>query len=184
MREISLHLLDIAQNSLEAGAGLIRLELLADPEADTLTVMVVDDGSGMSEEMRSHAADPFITSRSARRVGLGLSLLQAGTEGTGGSFTLESKLGEGTKVTAVYVLSHIDRPPIGDFAGTVHSLMVCSPLTDYRVTVQLPDQPEAQILDTREMRRLLGDVQLSEPEVSAWLRDRLCEMFPAVCADL
>lgn len=178
MRELALHILDIAQNSVRAGATLVRIHLLADRPDDRLTVEIIDNGSGMSEEAASHAVDPFYTSRTTRRVGLGLPLLQAGAEGTGGSFDMESHSGRGTRVTAVYVLSHIDRPPAGDFAGTVHSLMVCYPELDFVVQVKLPDAAEPDILDTRDMRALMGDLRLNEPEVSAWIREKLNEMFP------
>lgn len=178
MREIALHVLDIAQNSVRAGASLLRVTLLVDRGRDRLTVEVEDNGSGMSEEVAARVADPFYTSRSTRRVGLGLSLLQAGAESTGGSFALESRPGAGTRVTAEYVLSSIDRPPIGDFAGTVHSLMHCCPELDFVVRVQIPEQPQAAVLDTRDMRALMGDLRLDEPEVSAWIGEKLHSMFP------
>lgn len=180
MREISLHIMDIAQNSVRAQASLITIRLLADKKADQLTVEIIDNGSGMSEEMTAHVTDPFVTSRTTRRVGLGLSLLQAGAEGTGGSFTVSSKLGDGTDVRAVYTMSHLDRPPIGDFAGTAESLMICNPDLDFRIEVQLPDSTAVQDLDTREIRSMLGgDVRLDEPEIAAWIRENLHEMFPA-----
>lgn len=184
MREISLHIMDIAQNSVRADADLITIRLLADAPSDQLIVEIIDNGTGMSEEMAAQAVNPFVTSRTTRRVGLGLSLLQAGSEGTGGSFALESHLGKGTRVSAAYVLSHLDRPPIGDFSGTVESLMVCNPELDFLVEVKLPHNNATQILDTREIRSVLGqDVRLDEPEVSNWIRENLSEMFPSSFAE-
>lgn len=178
MKEISLHIMDIVQNSVRADARNIGISLLADTASDALTVIISDDGSGMSEEMVAHVTDPFVTSRTTRRVGLGLSLLKAGAEGTGGSFSVRSKLGEGTIVQATYVMSNIDRPPIGDFAGTVHSIIICNPQLDFHIEVKLPDK-ETQTLDTKEVREVLGDISLDEPDISAWLRENMDELFPA-----
>ena len=184
MREISLHIMDIAQNSVRAQASLIVIRLLADSSRDRLRVEITDNGTGMSEEMVAHVTDPFVTSRTTRRVGLGLSLLQAGAEGTGGTFSVTSELGKGTTVDAQYVMSHLDRPPIGDFAGTAESLMVCNPELDFLIEVKLPDQEEPAALDTREIRDLLGaDVRLDEPEIASWIRENLHEMFPAAYTD-
>lgn len=183
MREISLHIMDIAQNSVRAQASHIRIRLAADREEDRLVVEIADDGTGMSEEMVAHVTDPFVTSRTTRRVGLGLSLLQAGAEGTGGTFEVASRLGEGTTVRAQYQLSHLDRPPIGDFAGTCESLMICNPALDFRIEVKLPETEELQ-LDTQEIRDMLGpEIRLDEPEIAAWIRENLHEMFPASYAD-
>lgn len=179
MKEISLHIMDIVQNSVRAEASLIGVSLLCDEEANELTVVVSDDGTGMSEEMVARVTDPFVTSRTTRRVGLGLSLLKAGAEGSGGRFEVRSKLGEGTTVRAVYVMDNIDRPPIGDFAGTIHSIIVCNPELDFRVETALPGGKKAA-LDTREVRAVLGeDARLDEPDISQWLRENIDEMFPS-----
>lgn len=155
MKEISLHIMDIVQNSVRAQASHIGVCLWCDQDANELTVVITDDGTGMSEEMVARVTDPFVTSRTTRRVGLGLSLLKAGAEGTGGRFEVSSKLGEGTSVRAVYVMDNIDRPPIGDFGGTVHSIIICNPQLDFRVEVALPGQ-EKTVLDTEEVREVLG----------------------------
>jgi len=116
MRDISLHILDIAENSIRAGASLIGISVIMSDSADTLTVEITDNGCGMSREMTERAVSPFTTSRTTRKVGLGIPLFAAGCESTGGSLTIESAPGEGTKLTAVYRNSHIDRPPLGDIA--------------------------------------------------------------------
>lgn len=183
MREIALHILDIAQNSVRARADLIRVRLAVDSSADVLEVEVADNGCGMDPEMAATATDPFVTSRTTRRIGLGLSLLQAGAEATGGSFSLMAQEGIGTRVRASYVLSNIDRPPIGDFAGTLHSLMICNPELDFVVSVRLPGMTADRVLDTREMRALMEDLRLDEPEVAAWLSESLGELFPAAYAE-
>lgn len=131
----------------------------------------------MSEEMLAHVTSPFVTTRTTRKVGLGISLFKAGAERTGGSFSIDSQLGVGTVVRAVYVLDNIDRPPIGDFAGTVHSLIVCNTGVDFCVKVNI-DGNEGS-LDTREIKKVLGDgIPLDMPDVSAWLRENLDEIFP------
>lgn len=170
--------MDIVQNSIRAGAKLVAIRLHADSDLDQLLVEIEDNGSGMSQEMLDHVTDPFVTSRTTRRVGLGLSLLQAGAEGTGGSFCVSSELGRGTTVRAVYTLSSIDRPPCGDFAGTAHSIIVCNPNLDFLIDVKLPGT-DGGIVDTREVRRVLGtEVRLDEPDVSEWLKQSIEELFP------
>ncbi len=182
MKEISLHIMDIVQNSISAHAALIEVSVTVDRGADTLTVSIKDDGSGMSKEMLANVADPFVTMRTTRRVGLGISLLAAGAEATGGCFRIDSELNKGTSVTAVYGLSSIDRPPIGDFAGTMHTLIVSNPAIDF--VVEFGADGQGETLDTRQVRQVLGEnVPLDTPEVSLWLKEGLSELFPASYAD-
>lgn len=183
MKEISLHILDIVQNSISAQATLIGVSLEIDRQADRLTVCIDDNGRGMDEDMLSRVESPFTTTRTTRRVGLGIPLFAAGAEATGGSFEIESKLGEGTRIRAVYTLDHLDRPPIGDFAGTMHTLIVCNPTLDFVVDVRADG--EGDTLDTREVRKVLGgEVPLDSPDVSMWLKESMEELCPPEYADL
>lgn len=176
MKEISLHIMDIVQNSITANATLIELQLDIQYADNTVSISIKDNGKGMSREMLEHVTSPFVTTRTTRRVGLGISLFQAGAQASGGSFEIDSEEGVGTTVKAVYGLDHLDRPPIGDFAGTVHTLIVSNPDIDFVVTVTV-DQAE-EVLDTRDVRATLGqDVPLDTPEVSLWLKESLDEMF-------
>lgn len=127
MKEIALHILDIAQNSIRAGADEIRISLDESVAADILTLTVADNGKGMDQESCRKATDPFFTSRKTRRVGLGLPLLQMNASLSGGRMTIESEPGRGTTVTATFRYSHVDRPPLGDVSGTIALLIISNP---------------------------------------------------------
>lgn len=176
MREISLHVLDIVENSISAGASLICITLDIDHKKDSITIEIEDNGKGMDGEMLKKVTSPFTTTRTTRNVGLGIPLFMQSALQTGGSFDIDSKLGEGTKLCASYVLSSIDRAPIGDFAGTVHMLIVCNPKIDFAVTIITDGNTETLL--TAEVRKVLGeDIPLDSPEVSAWLKGSLNEIF-------
>ena len=173
MRELSLNILDIAQNSLSAGAGLVTLTVDEDSGADSLTLRVEDDGRGMDADTLQRVRDPFYTTRTTRKVGMGIPLFRMAAEMTGGSLDIVSEPGKGTAVTASYSLSHIDRMPLGDMAGTVTALIRLNPGVDfvYRHTVD----GRSFEMDTRELRAQLGDVPLSEPDVMEWIDGYLRE---------
>ena len=172
MKEIALYVLDIAQNSITAGAAHVDITL-AEEDGD-IAFTIADDGRGMSPQLLATVSDPFTTTRTTRKMGLGLPLLRLAAEQTGGSLTIESALGKGTTVTAVFVASHIDCPPLGDMAGTVTLLVQGAPELELIYTHRRGDRLSR--LDTRELRAVLGpEVSLAEPEVSLWLRDYLQE---------
>lgn len=123
MKEISLNILDVAQNSLRANATEINILVFFDTAADRLTVSIKDNGCGMSQEFVSRVLDPFTTTRTTRRVGLGLPLFRQSALEAGGDFSIESREGKGTEVSAWFRTSHIDRMPLGDLAGTVTTLL-------------------------------------------------------------
>lgn len=173
MPEISLNILDVAENSTRAEATLVEISICADRKADTLTVVIGDNGCGMTPEQVSQVTDPFFTTRTTRKVGLGIPFYKYAAESTGGSFSIQSELGKGTRVTAVFGLSHIDRMPLGDISGTIHTLVVYHPDTDFRYTYRYNGRSFA--LDTREFREILGDVPLDTPEVSSYIMDYLTE---------
>lgn len=168
-----MNLLDVAENSVAAGAKLVRIELSVDEEARRLRLSISDDGKGMDPELAKRVTDPFCTSRTSRKVGLGLPFLKMAAELTGGELTLESEEGKGTAVTALFCTDHIDMPPLGDVAASVASLIQCSPHIDFVFTLTGPGG--AFCADTREMREILGGVSLAEPEVALWLREYLAE---------
>jgi hypothetical protein len=172
MRDISLHILDIVDNSLRAGAGLIRIDIIADVQKDALTVTIEDNGSGMSKEMLDKVRSPFTTTRTTRNVGMGIPLLMAGCENTGGHLDIESTLGEGTKLVANYGLTHIDRPPLGNIAETITSLVVANPQVDFVYTAV---RDEAFEFDTRMIKATLDGVAITEPSVMSFIREYLEE---------
>ena len=177
MREISLHLLDIAENSVAAGARQVDLRVHEDFHGDRLWAMVKDDGRGMSPDMLAAVADPFTTSRTTRKVGLGIPLLKAAAEACNGSLTIDSLPGQGTCVEVTFQHSHIDRMPLGDIAGTILTLVVAYPDIRwlYRHTVSFPgDTGRNQFdFDNQPIMEALGDLSLSEPDVLAYLRNLL-----------
>jgi anti-sigma regulatory factor (Ser/Thr protein kinase) len=173
MKDLSLHILDIVQNSIRAKAKLIGIEISEIPDQDQLIINITDDGVGMSPEQLRKAIDPFYTSRTTRKVGLGLSLFKQNAEMTDGRFHIESKPGEGTKVTAVFGLNHIDRPIMGDLVGTILILISSPGETDYVFKHQTP--LGEFILDTREIRQTLENVPISHPDVRLFLKEMLQE---------
>ena len=169
MQDIAAHVMDIAQNSVRAGATRIEIEYRENPVEDSLTLVVRDNGCGMSAEVLARVTDPFFTSRTVRKVGLGIPLLKQNAERTGGSFAIESREGEGTIVRAVFVLSNWDTPPAGDLGGTVVLLAMANPGIDivYRHTTGQGEY----VFDTREIREVLGDVPINNPEIAAALQE-------------
>ena len=136
--EISLNVLDIAQNSIRAEADLIEIGVLIDRKADTLTVIINDNGCGMTEEQIAHVEDPFFTTRSTRKIGLGVPFFKMSAIITGGSFEITSEVKVGTKVKAVFVLSHIDRMPLGDINSTIHTLVTYNTNIDFSIKEAMP----------------------------------------------
>lgn len=172
MKEISLHILDIAQNSVAAGAGELNLKL---EEGDgTLTVSLADDGRGMTPELLAAAGDPFATTRTTRKVGFGLSFLRLAAEQTGGALELRSREGTGTRVRAVFRTGHIDCPPMGDIAESVAVLIQGAPDLEVSYTHTVPGRSVS--FRTREVRAVLGGMSLAEPEIAVWLRSYLREL--------
>lgn len=176
MRELSLNVLDIVQNSISAAATLVTVDVTE--AAGMLTIGITDNGRGMTEEQLNSVRDPFFTTRTTRRVGMGIPLFRMAAEMADGSFAIESQLGVGTTVTASFRLDHIDRMPLGDMVGTMETLIQLNPTIDfvYRHTVD----KQSFELDTRELREVLGDVPLSEPDVLAWISENLAEGIQTV----
>lgn len=173
MKELSLHLLDVAKNSVAAGATWVDISLDEDKDG-RLTIVISDNGRGMSPEFLAQVTDPFTTTRTTRAMGLGLPLLRLAAEQTGGSLSIESTLGVGTAVTAVFVASHIDCPPVGDMAGTITLLIQGAPELELHYTHRRGDALAR--LDTEELHALLGpELSLAEPELVLWIRDYLQE---------
>lgn len=173
LTELSLNVLDIAENSARAFATFIQIEIEVDTILDVITITIKDNGCGMSSTQLEKTSDPFFTSRTTRKVGLGIPFFKYAAETTGGTFSIESKEQVGTTIVASFVLSHIDRMPMGDITSTVHTLVVYHPEIDflYRYTFN----QNSFYLDTREFREILGDVSFSTPEVSIYIKDYLKE---------
>ena len=173
MKELSLNILDVAENSVKAKASRIQISLQETQE--TLTLTIADNGCGMKPDILAGVIDPFYTTRTTRKVGLGVPLLKMAAEQTGGSLSIESTVGVGTTVTAVFHTDHLDCAPMGDLAGTVALLIQGSPDTDFTVERRTPSG--GYTFSTQEVREELGpDIPLNEPEVFLWLNDYLQEL--------
>lgn len=172
MRELSLHILDALQNSLEAGADRIELVIEEDPIADRLHITIRDNGRGMSTEQLARAFDPFYTTRKTRHVGLGLPLFKAAAQRCNGDVTLASQEGKGTTLEATFQYSHIDRAPLGDMTRTLLAFLLggkCDLSYRHRV-----GEREFSF-DTAEIRAALGGLPFSHPEVRRWLEAFIAE---------
>ena len=169
MKEISLNVLDIAQNSISAGADLIEISVEQDSRRDLLTVLIRDNGCGMTAQQLEQIRDPFYTTRTTRSIGLGVPLFRMAAEMSGGALEIDSSPGRGTVVKALFGLSHIDRMPLGDICSTMVALIQGNPVIDF-VYCQMLDG-EQFTLDTRELRAVLEDVSLNTPDVLAWIRE-------------
>ena len=172
MEELSLHLLDLIQNSVKAGASLI--EIIITDKAGLLTIELNDNGCGMSEEFLQRVESPFTTTRTTRKVGLGIPLFKQAALMAGGDFEIISRQGEGTRIKASFEINNIDRAPMGDLAGTILGQVLSTPVTpDYRLLYAVEDASFE--FDTREIRRQLEGVPLDAPDVIAWMKDYLEE---------
>ncbi len=188
MRELSLNVMDIAQNSISAGASLITITVEEDRGLDELSISIGDNGRGMTPEQVEHVTDPFFTTRTTRSVGLGVPLFKMEAEMTGGRFSIESTVGVGTTTTAVFKPSSVDMIPLGDINGTVSMLVMMNPDLDFLYTRGFkPEEGERRefALDTRELRTVLGeDVPLNLPDVTQWVNEYLSENTDELLNDL
>ena len=180
MKELSLNVLDITMNSVKAKATLINIHITEDDEL--LTMEIIDNGTGMTEEILRGVIDPFCTTRTTRKVGLGIPLLKLAAEQTGGEVTITSKHksaypeDHGTQVTATFYKQHIDFTPMGDIISTVTTLIQGSPDIDFEF--RHTSNTFEVSLDTREVREVLGpEIPLSEPEILSWIADNLSEQY-------
>jgi len=171
LRELALHLLDIAENSISAKADTIRIQVEENHAADRLRMSVEDNGKGMSEEMVARVTDPFVTSRTTRKVGLGIPLLKAAAEACDGGLTIQSTLGKGTCVDIEFKLSHIDRMPMGDLASTILTLLIGSPEVHWIFTYTVDGK--TYVFDDQPIKETLDGVPLSDPFILAYLREML-----------
>lgn len=179
MRELSLNVLDIAQNSIAAGAKLVEIDICEDTAAGLLTIRIADDGCGMTPETLKSVTDPFYTTRTTRKVGMGVPLFRMAAEMTGGGFQIASAPGRGTAVTARFHTGHVDFVPLGDLCSTVTMLICMNTDRDFRYTRQKDEK--SFTVDTRELRRILDGVPLDTPEVRAWIQGYLTEQTQMIC---
>ncbi|MDI3480906.1 MAG: hypothetical protein PWQ97_561 [Tepidanaerobacteraceae bacterium] len=168
MKELSLHVLDIVENSINAGATLVEINIDEDTKKDVMIIEIIDNGRGMDETTLQKVKDPFFTTRTTRKVGLGLPLFEQAAKSCGGELEIYSKVGEGTRIKASFVRSHIDRPPLGNMSDTMVLLVAANPGKDFIYRHRI-DGGEF-VLDTREIKKTLQDVPISNPMVLDWIK--------------
>jgi hypothetical protein len=173
VRELALHILDIAENSVSAKADTIKINIVENTHTDKLSLAITDNGIGMDEEMVSAVTDPFVTSRTTRKVGLGIPLLKAAAEACNGGLTITSTKGKGTKISCWFQRSHIDRMPLGDVINTFLMLLVGYPTIHWIFRYEYND--ELFEFDDEYFKNELGDLPLSEPSILRFLREHLAE---------
>ena len=168
-----MHILDIAENSIRAEAKLIQIHIEENPDKDILLLTIKDDGKGMTAAQKKMALDPFFTTKSTRRFGLGLSLLQEASRAAAGDMSLDSIPGTGTEVRASFQLGHIDRQPLGDMSQTLVTLIAGHPQVDFLYSHRIGK--ERFDLDTREIKTRLEDVPIQSPEIVSFLENYIKE---------
>ncbi len=174
MTELSLHILDIVQNSIKANATVVKILIDEDVDANLLTIEIDDNGCGMDKDFLSDVVNPFRTTRTTRKVGLGLSLFKNACEQTGGSFDISSEVGVGTKVKAAFVYDSIDRQPLGNMAETMSAVIGGNDSTDYIYRHTFCKKTfEFSTFDLR--KALGGEIRLSEIDVLKWIEDYITE---------
>lgn len=173
LRDISLHILDLTQNSITAGAAKIEISVSADAQRQILTVQISDNGSGMSDAFLSSVTDPFTTSRTTRKVGMGIPFFKLACEQSGGQMAITSKLNVGTSIKGDFVISNIDRLPLGDLGDTVKFLIAGAPET--RFIMNLKSDRGEFVFDTDEVKEELGDTPITAYEILQWINEYINE---------
>ena len=169
MKELSLHILDIVQNSTRAQSTEIVIEIIEDIPNNVMHISITDNGCGIKEETLATITNPFSTSRTTRRVGLGLALLQAASEQCNGSMTIQSEQGKGTTVSAAFEHDHIDRVPLGDIVSTLIGLIIGNPEIDFLYRHRVNENTFE--LNTKDIKKELGDVPISDISVINFLTE-------------
>lgn len=186
MEDLSLHMLDIAENSIAAGADLIKISIEEDMVNDRLTLTIRDNGKGMDEDMVKMVTDPFFTTKTVRKIGLGLPLLSQAAQECDGRFSISSENGKDTVITAVFRRSHIDLQPLGDIPSTFMVLVAGNPSIDF--VLEYSKDGYAYRFDTAWIRQELGEVPINTPAVLKLIKEEIAkgvkrENFPFTAED-
>lgn len=171
MQELSLHILDIVQNSIKANATLVKILITENTVNNTYIIDIIDNGHGMDELTLTEVADPFYTTRTTRKVGMGVPLFKMACELTEGEFNINSKVDEGTHVKALFTSNHIDRAPLGDIADTISILILNEKEIDILYEHRVDDKE--YIFDTREIRKVLDGIPFTNYDVIMWIKSNI-----------
>jgi hypothetical protein len=178
VRELSLHILDIVENGIGAGADFICISIIEDRKTNWLRIQIKDNGRGISKEILDRVTDPFFTTRKVRKVGLGLSLFKEASNRCEGEFHISSHKGKGTEVSATFRRDHIDLAPIGDMGGTLSSLILGNAEVNFVYTHRIDDKHFE--LDTRRIQDELEDVPIQDPQVLKYISDHIRESLASL----
>jgi hypothetical protein len=181
MQDLSLHILDVAENGIIAGADLIEISIVEDPKSDRMTITIKDNGRGMAPEFLSRVLDPFVTTRTTRKVGLGLSLFQQAAQAAEGDLDVKSTQEVGTTVSVFMRYDHIDRKPMGNMPDTIVTLIEGNPEVDFVYSHRIDGKE--YLLDTREIRVELEGIAINHPEVIGLIRENLISSLAEIAAD-
>lgn len=173
MKDLSLHVLDIMQNSVTAGSSRIEVSITVDVDAGMLEIRIMDNGCGMDKEKLKRVVDPFVTSRTTRKVGLGIPLFKASAERAGGTLEIISSPGKGTVVNATFITGHIDRQPLGSISDTVIGAILSKPEVD--IELSLRSQDRKFFFSLKEVKEKLGELPVDNFEVLGWIREYIDE---------
>ena len=175
MEDLSLHILDIAENSVAANADKIEIRISEDNGKDLLSIEIIDNGVGMDKKTLEKALDPFYTSKTVRRFGFGLSLLSEAAKAANGHLSMQSKKGEGTRIKADFLRSHIDRQPLGDIGQTIITLIIGNPEIDF--IFEHKRNGHTYCLDTRKIKAQLNELPINSLTGIKILRENLKKGF-------
>ncbi|HHY24084.1 MAG TPA: ATP-binding protein [Clostridiaceae bacterium] len=186
MRDISLHLMDIVQNSIKASATKIVIRIFADKDLDKMRIEIEDNGQGMDDELLIQVKNPFVTTRTTRKVGLGLPLLDASANRAGGGLSVKSEKGKGTIIQAVFQISHIDRIPLGDVSETMMTLIAANPEIDFQLV--LCNMEKSFDFSLSEIRAQIGEISVDQIEILMWIKEYInegvIEIFGGVLSEI
>ncbi|NOQ25094.1 MAG: ATP-binding protein [Bacteroidales bacterium] len=179
MNNISMHILDIVQNSIRGEARNIGILIKENIEKNILIIGIKDNGIGMDSGLLEFVTDPFTTTRNTRKVGMGLPLLKHSAEQSNGYVKVVSEIGIGTQVHATFQYDHIDRPPLGDISGTIILLVAANPTIDFKYIHHINNKKYE--LDTQEIKLALGDIKISDPKIRRFLKEMITENLHEMC---
>ncbi len=169
MKELSLHILDIMENSVSGGASRIEVNITISDADNLLAIQVIDNGHGMDDKTLANVTDPFFTTRTTRKIGMGISLLKQQAEQTGGEFAIKSELGKGTEVDVSFRLNSIDRQPLGDVAGVIVNM--ATSYSDINFVLGLITPEGNFYLSSNGVREILDVIPMNSPKVMLWLKE-------------
>lgn len=177
MRELSLNILDLVQNCITAAATKVVVEVCEDVQSDLFVIRIQDNGCGMDEEMVKKVRDPFTTTRTTRRVGLGLPLVDMAAKMCNGYLKIDSAVGVGTTIEMAFQHSHLDRPPLGNIVGSIKSLLILNPDLDftYKHCCKYMSEEKSFAVSALEIKEALDGVSMTDPDVLLWLQDYLVQ---------